>query len=279
MAVVHLPRVGQRGAAGRRARQAADLWCGSGATRQHRALEGVPKTCTIVRKPDGWYAHIVCVHADMPAHSDTNLAERGALDLGVQALATLHTGERVRNPRHLRRAARKLTAEQRVLSRKQRGSRRRTKQRARLARAHLKLARVRRDYLHKESRGLAERYRFIAVEDLTVAAMTRSAKGTILKPGRRVRQKAGLNRSILDAAWGEFTKMLDYKLTARGGRLVRVPAGGTSQACSGCGAHVPKALSERWHDCPRCGLSLDRDKNAAINIYHRAWAVPVAEAA
>jgi len=247
--------------------------------RLHRPLSGIPKTCTMVKKADGWYAHIVCELPDAPAVADHDPSRRAALDLGVEALATLHTGERIANPRHLRRAARKLRAEQRTLQRKQRGSRRRAKQRERVARAHLKVARARRDSLHKHSHALAARCRFIAVEDLTVAAMTRSAKGTILKPGRRVRQKAGLNRSILDAAWGEFTEMLDYKLTARGGRLVRVPAGGTSQACSGCGAHVPKALSERWHDCPRCGLSLDRDQNAAINIYHRAWAVPVAEAA
>jgi putative transposase len=112
----------------------------------------------------------------------------------------------------LRRARRKLLAEQRALSRNQRGSRRRAGQRDRLARAHLRVARVRRDHLHKQSRELADRYQFIAVEDLTVAAMTRSATGTIEQPGRWVRQKAGLNRAILDASWGELLTMLDYKL-------------------------------------------------------------------
>lgn len=109
--------------------------------------------------------------------------------------------------------------------------------------------------------------------------MSASARGTITQPGRRVRQKAGLNRSILDAAWSELLELLDYKLAARGGGLVRVDSRGTSQECSGCGARVPKALSERRHECPHCGLSLHRDHNAAINIHHRAWAVPIAEAA
>jgi len=108
--------------------------------------------------------------------------------------------------------------------------------------------------------------------------MTRSAKGTIDQPGRRVGQKAGLNRSLLDAAWGELLALLDYKLAARGGQLIRVDPRGTSQQCSGCGARVPKALSQRHHDCPHCELSVHRDHNAALNIYNRAWAVPVAEA-
>ena len=252
---------------------------GSARVRLHRPLEGTPKTVTIVRKPDGWYARIVCELPDTLAVADVNPAQRAALDLGVEALATLHTGERIENPRPLASARRKLLAEQRALSRKKRGSRRRAKQRERVARAHLKIARVRRDYLHKQSRTLAERYLLIAVEDLTVAAMTRSAKGTIVMPGRRVRQKAGLNRAILDAAWGELLELLDYKLQEHGGGLVCVDARATSQACSGCGAQVPKPLSERRHDCPHCGLSIHRDHNAALNIHHRAWAVPVAEAA
>ncbi len=109
--------------------------------------------------------------------------------------------------------------------------------------------------------------------------MSASAKGTREKAGRRVRQKAGLNRGILDAAWSELLAPLEYKLQARGGGLVRVDPSGTSQECSGCGARVPKALSQRRHQCPGCGLDLHRDHNAALNIHRRAWAVPVAEAA
>jgi putative transposase len=247
--------------------------------RLHRPLEGKPKACTVVKKPDGWYAHIACELPEATPLASTSPNNRAALDLGVEALATLHTGERIANPRHLRRAARKLWAEQRALARKRKGSRRRAKQRQRVAKAYLKLARARRDYLHKQSRMLAERYRFIAVEDLSVTAMVRSAKGTVAHPGSRIRQKAGLNRSILDAAWGELLKLLEYKLAERGGRLVPVSKAGTSQACSGCGALVPKPLSQRSHECPHCGLSIHRDHNAALNIYNRAWAASVAEAA
>lgn len=258
--------------------------CGVGRVRVrlHRPLQGVPKTCALVRKADGWYAHIVCDIGAAPAAADPRLVPesgRVALDLGVESLATLHDGTPIENPRLLRHAARRLRHEQKALARCQRGSNRRARQRERVAKAHLKLARARRDYHHKQAHLLAERYTAVAVEDLTVTAMVASAKGTIDKPGRGVRQKAGLNRSILDAGWSQFLSLLGEKLEARGGILVRVDPNGTSQQCSRCGTRVPKALSERWHQCPACGLSIHRDHNAAINIYHRAWAVPLAEAA
>jgi putative transposase len=255
---------------------------GSVRVRLHRPLQGVPKTCALVKKADGWYAHIVCDLGAAPVVVDPELVPesgRVAFDLGVESLATLDDGSAIENPRHLRHAARKLRHEQKALARCQRGSRRRERQRERVARAHLKLARARRDFHHKRALALAERYTAVAVEDLTVTAMVASAKGTIDKPGRGVRQKAGLNRSILDAGWSQFLTVLGEKLEARGGVLVRVDPRGTSQECSRCGTRVPKALSERCHECPACGLSMHRDHNAAINIYHRAWAVPVAEAA
>jgi putative transposase len=247
--------------------------------RAHRPLPGIPKTLSVVRKADGWYAHVVCQPADVPAVPDTNPGFRAALDLGVEALATLHTGQRVANIRAGAHARMKLTGEQRALARCRRGSNRRRKQAHRVALAHLKLARVRRDHLHKQTSLLAEQYRYIAVEDLTITAMSSTARGTIEQPGRRVRQKAGLNRSILDAGWGEFLSLLEYKLQAHGGGLIRVDPRGTSQQCSGCGQRVQKALSEREHHCPHCGLVVHRDHNAAVNIHQRAWAVPVAEAA
>jgi putative transposase len=250
--------------------------------RLHRPLQGVAKTCALVKKADGWYAHIVCDLGAAPVVADPQLvpeAQRAAFDLGVESFAILHDGTPIENPRHLRHAAWKLRHEQKALARCQHGSHRRAKQRERVAKAHLKLARARRDFHHKQALALAERYVAVAVEDLTVTAMVASARGTIDKPGRRVRQNAGLNRSILDAGWSQFLTVLSEKLEARGGVLVRVDPRGTSQRCSRCGARVPKALSERWHQCSACGLSLHRDHNAALNIYHRAWAVPVAEAA
>jgi putative transposase len=233
--------------------------------RRHRPLEGKPKTCTIIRKADGWYAHIVCEIGEAPALR--NGGRTTGIDLGLESFATLADGESVANPRHLRHAERKLKSEQRALSRKHRGSNRRGKQRERLALAHLKLARSRRDFHHKLALDLVQRFDRIAVEDLAVAAMR--SKGAY---------KRGLNRSMADASWGQFLAILTEKCEAHGVELVKVDPRYTSQTCSGCGAVARKDLAERRHECG-CGVSLGRDHNAAINIRNRAWAVPVVEAA
>lgn len=255
---------------------------GSVRVRLHRAMEGVPKTCALLKKPDGWHAHIVCELGEAPKAADPMLvaeSDRCSMDLGVESFVTLHDGMAIKNPRHLRRAVRKLRHEQRALARCKRNSQRRAKQRARVAIAHLKVSRARRDFHHKQALMLAESYTAIAVEDLTVTTMVRSARGTNEQPASRVRQKAGLNRSILDAGWSQFLTLLEQKLEARGGVMVKVNPRGSSQECSRCGVRVPKVLSERQHECPACGLSIHRDHNAALNIGQRAWAAPIAEAA
>lgn len=239
---------------------------GSIRLRQHRELEGTPKTATIVRKADGWFVHVVCDTGPAPVLRGGDRTT--GIDLGLEAFATLSDGQRIANPRPMRQAAKKLAREQRVLARKKLGSTRRAKQRQRVALAHLKVQRARRDFHHKLALDLVQRFDRIAVEDLAVAAM-RSKGGAY---------KRGLNRSMVDASWGQFLLVLAEKCEASGVELVTVDARYTSQICSGCGAIEKKALSERWHDCP-CGASLHRDHNAAKNIEHRAWEVPVVEVA
>lgn len=234
--------------------------------RQHRPLVGRAKTVSLIRKADGWYAHIMCDVGAAPALRGGPRST--GIDVGLEAFATLADGERVTNPRHLRAAERKLKAEQRALARKKRGSTRRDKQRERLALAHLKVQRARRDFHHKLARDLVSRFDRIAVEDLAVAAM-RSKGGAY---------KRGLNRSMADAAWAEFFAILAEKCEAEGVEMVRVDPRYTSQTCSSCGTVERKALDTRWHDCS-CGASLHRDHNAALNIRNRAWAAPVVEVA
>ena len=108
-------------------------------------------------------------------------------------------------------------------------------------------------------------YDLIAIEDLQVAGMTRSAKGTAARPAINVAAKSGLNRSILDAGWGILERMLAYKAEDAGRSVLFVSPNSTSQMCSGCGQVRKKSLAERWHSC-ECGTELDRDHNAAINI-------------
>ena len=237
---------------------------GSVRIRLHRPLEGRPTQVRIVRKADGWYAHVVC---DVGVAPPKREGECIALDLGIESFATLADGEQIQNPRHLRTANRELVAAQRALARKHPGSNRRRKQRERVARLHLKVTRSRRDFHHKVARRLVDDFAGIAVEDLQTANLMRHASF-----------KRGLNRSIADAGWAQFVVILESKAEEAGSLVMKVDPRGTSQACSGCGEITKKALKVRQHECP-CGTSLHRDHNAALNIYQRAWAVPVVEVA
>jgi putative transposase len=189
----------------------------------------------------------------------------------VSALAVLSTGEKVPNPKHLSRYQRRITRRQRELSRRcgpakgRKPSKRWTAASARLARVHAKVARARADGLHKLTTRLAKSYPVVVVEDLNVAGMTASAKGS-----GHWRGKAGLNRTILDVAPGELRRQLGYKCSWYGSALVVADRWyPSSKTCSGCGWRKPSLpLSERMFRCDNtaCGLVIDRDLNAALNL-------------
>ena len=163
------------------------------------------------------------------------------------------------------------TAHSRVLARKKRGSRRRKQAVRIVAGIHRRTANARRDFLHKASAKLVAHTDLIVTETLAVANMTRSAKGTVEKPGSNVAQKAGLNREILATAPSAFLAMLRYKAEEAGSHFVEISARKVkpSQTCSGCGRRRKKQLSERRHVC-ECGCNLSRDENAArVNL---SWA-------
>ncbi|WP_212841529.1 IS607 family element RNA-guided endonuclease TnpB [Catellatospora sp. IY07-71] len=183
------------------------------------------------------------------------------VDLGIANLAALSTGQIVPNPRHLNQAQARLRAAARTLSRRQ-GPDRRTGQRpsarwrqakARLAHAHARVANLRADGLHKLTTTLAATYGTIVVEDLNVAGMIRNRR---------------LARHIADAGWATLRRHLEYKTTWNGGRLVVADRWfASSKTCSSCGAVKPKLpLRVRTYTCEHCGLCLDRDLNAAINL-------------
>lgn len=230
-----------------------------------RPLTGTPKTCAIVRKADGWYAHIACETADetLPA-----TGEGVGVDVGIRHFATLSTGETIANPRHYRAAECRLRKAQRRVSRRVKGSKRRAKARTLLAKAHLHVQRQRRDFAHKTALTLVRRFDCIAVEDLNIRGMLRNH---------------ALAKHIQDAGWGQFRQILSDKAVSAGRVVVAVNPAGTSQACSACGSRVPKKLSVRWHTCPYCGCEMERDHNAAVNILMRggdtAFGEPTALAA
>lgn len=217
----------------------------------HRVIQGTIKTVTLKRSCRGhWSAIFSC--ADVPARAFAEATAEVGIDVGLTSFATLSTGEQVENPRWYRQAEAKLGAAHRVLSTKANGTSARQMARQRVARLHEKVREQRRDFHHKTALDLVRRHGAIAVEDL-------NTKGLIEQ------SSTGLAKSIHDAAWGRFLAILGAKAVEAGRRFAKVPPRGTSSTCSGCGRVEPKTLSERVHACP-CGLILDRDHNAALNI-------------
>ena len=196
-----------------------------------------------------WY---VCLMLEMP---DPQLALHVGpalgVDMGLKSLLAFSDGTTVDNPHWLRNELRKLRVAQRRLSRRKKGSQRWRKAARQVARIHERIANQRRDFWHKLTREMAEKYRLIALEDLTLAFMTRNPH---------------LALSAHDAGLGEFQQLLGYKAEEAGSQVVTVNPQNTSQVCSACRQVVLKSLSVRIHRCPVCGLVLDRDVNAARNI-------------
>ncbi len=236
----------------------------------HRPLEGKIKTVTIKREVDQWFVTFSC-EVKAPEKLPLSYEDIG-IDLGVTHLATLSNGEMIEHPRYYRKARKVLEKRQQAFSRKKRGSHRREKARKLVAKAHRKIARQRKDFQHKASKKLVERYQVIVFEDIKTSNLTRKPtpqqdeNGTYLPNGAAA--KGGLNKSILDAGWGTFVSRCSVKAAWAGRTLLKVSPKFTSQVCSGCGQVRKKDLSERWHSCD-CGTELDRDVNAAFNILER----------
>lgn len=236
--------------------------------RLHRKIEGQIKTVTIKREVDQWFVVFSCAVED-PAPLPVSYEEVG-IDLGVTHLATLSNGEMIEHPRYYRRAKKTLEKRQQALSRKQKGSHRRERAKKLLGKAHRKIANQRRDFHHKQSRKLVNRYQVIVFEDVQIANLVKRPQ---VKQDEETRQylpngaaaKGGLNTSILDAGWGMFVGMCSSKAAGAGRTLLKVAPYYTSQVCSRCGTVRKKTLEERWHSC-ECGAEMDRDVNAAVNI-------------
>ncbi|MFL0579494.1 RNA-guided endonuclease InsQ/TnpB family protein [Dietzia sp. 179-F 9C3 NHS] len=236
------------------------------------------QSVTVSRSGHRWYASVL-VKQQQPEPGPTR-RQRAAgtvgVDLGVKATAALSTGELVPNPRVKRQVAARIAKTNRALARSKKGSNRRRRLVARLGRLHHLEALERARHTHALTKRLATGWADVAVEDLHVAGMVRSARGTVDAPGRGVRAKTGLSRSILDVEPGEIRRQLDYKTGWYGSRLHVVDRWApTSKTCSACGWVKPKlGLGERTFQCDECGLVLDRDVNAARNIAALSAAVP-----
>lgn len=196
------------------------------------------------------------------------------VDLGIVQFATLSSGEYIPSTNNFKKQQARLAREQRSFARKKKGSQNRRKQRLKISKIHQKIRNCRRDHLHKITTHLSKNHAMIVLEDLAISNMSRSAAGTKENPGKNVRAKSGLNRSILDQGWGEFRRQLEYKQLWRGGKVIVIPAQYTSQKCSCCG-HIAKENRKTQANfvCVSCGFEMNADVNAAKNILAAGHAV------
>jgi putative transposase len=213
----------------------------------------VIKRVCVVRRADGYYAQF-CVKAERKVEHVSNDKQLG-IDVGLKSFLTDSEGTTVENPRHYRKAEKKLARLQRRLSRKQKKSANRKKARKALAKQHLKVQRQREDFARKQANTLVSSSDLIAYENLQIRNMVRNRK---------------LAKSIHDAGWGIFLQWVARYGLLHNIPIIAVPPHYTSQKCSDCGTIIKKSLSIRTHICHGCGVVLDRDQNAARNILQKA---------
>jgi putative transposase len=222
------------------------------------------KTVAIVKKVDGYYITLSLQDASVPTLTPDipTMDNTIGIDMGLKAFLVDDAGEEVEIPQHYRKAEKRLKRLQRSLSRKKKGSNRRKKAIKRVSKAHLKVANQRKDFHYKTAKKLLNKGKNIGHEALNIKGIARTR----------------MAKSTHDAGWGQFLQILLIKAERAGLVTIAVNPNGTTQDCSGCGHKVPKTIRDRWHSCPHCGLELDRDHNAAVNIKHRAVGHPVLKA-
>ena len=239
--------------------------------RNSRDVSGILKNVTIRQKCGKWY---VSIQTEIEMETPTPKGGEIGIDMGIVRFATLSNGEYFEPLNAFKTYKGKLAKLQKCLKNKTKGSHNWQKLKAKIARLHHKISNTRKDYLHKISNNISKNHAIVYVEDLKVANMSKSARGTLEEPGKNVKQKSGLNRAILDQAWFEFRRQLSYKLVWNGGFLVAVPPQNTSRTCPSCG-HTAKEnrRTQSEFECVDCGYTENADVVGAINILNRGQAI------
>ncbi|HDZ8992263.1 TPA: transposase [Escherichia coli] len=240
--------------------------------RNSREVIGEVKNVTVIQSCGKWYVSIQTEY-EVPEQVH-KAASMVGLDAGVTKLATLSDGTVYQPVNSFKANQRKLAMLQRQLSRKVKFSASWQKQKKKIQRLHSHIANIRRDYLHKVTSEISKNHAMIVIEDLKVCNISKSAKGTAERPGRNIRAKSGLNRSILDQGWYEMRRQLEYKQLWRGGQVLAIPPAYTSQRCVCCG-HTAKENRQTQSKfvCQICGYTENADINGARNILAAGHAV------
>jgi len=242
--------------------------------RMSRPVCGLLRNVSITREGVKWFASIqVEISETVPA---LDVSPTLGIDLGLTVFAAASDGTLVAPLKALAQQQARLKRYQRSVSRKKKGSANRKKAVQRLGALHRRIAYQRSDWLHKLTTELADAHAVIALEDLHIKNMSASAAGTAKAPGKNIRQKAGLNRGILDAAWGEFARQLTYKVQWRGGQVILVNPAYTSRTCRICSHEsAQNRKTQSVFSCVACGHTENADIHAAKNILaagHAVWA-------
>ena len=216
----------------------------------HRPCEGKIKTMTIRRSSTGkWYVSFA-VEQDLAVREHVGDEVTG-IDLGLTTFAMLSNGETIENPRFFQTDGGALAKAQRRMAKETKGSQERKVRRSIVSKIHERIANRRKNFVHQESKKLVNRFKTIAFENLNIKDM---------------QQTSFLAKGIADVSWGMMVRTTENKAVEAGSRVVLVNPKNTTQFCSRCGQYVRKELSDRVHSCPLCGLVMNRDQNAAINI-------------
>jgi putative transposase len=220
----------------------------------HRPLAGTPKTAIVTRSATGkWYVSILC--EDVEPTKPPPSPKRVGADVGLTTFASLSDGTTIENPRFFRKEEKALAQAQRKLAKAQPGSPERKKRRKVMARVHERIRHRRENFIHQQTRRLVSTYGLIALEALSVRNMIKHPT---------------LAKSIADAAWSAFVRVLLGKAEEAGRAVICVNPAYTSQTCSACGHRQEMPLSVRVYACPTCGLVLDRDHNSSLEILQKA---------
>ena len=239
--------------------------------RNSRDVHGEVKNVTVSQKCGKWF---IAIQTEFEQAIPTHKGGEISIDMGVVRFATLSNGEYFKPLNSFKKHQNALKKAQQSLSRKVKFSQNWLKQKAKIGKIHHKIRNARQDYLHKISTEICKNHAMIYVEDLQIANMSKSAKGTTEQHGKNVAQKSGLNRSILDQGWFEFRRQLNYKTKWLGGFLVAVPPQNTSRTCPCCGYTAKEnRQTQADFECVECGYTENADMVGALNILARGRAI------
>jgi len=240
--------------------------------RNSRDILGAEKNITVSQSGGKWYASIQTEReVEQPIPTATSAI---GIDMGIARFATLSDGSFIAPLGSFKKHEQRLKKYQRRMSRKVKFSKNWHKAKRKVQSIHTRIGNARKDFLHKATTEISKNHAMVAIEDLQVRNMSRSAQGTTEAPGKNVAAKSGLNKAILDQGWFEFRRQLEYKLNWSGGILVAVPAHYTSQTCPACG-HVAKEnrQTQAKFSCVDCGYEENADVVGALNVLARGHRV------